>query len=52
MCYNSLCVQAVQLVNAQSAAAACVFLVPLQVLHKRVCEYLELDTRVEVLNTR
>ncbi|WIA14005.1 hypothetical protein OEZ85_002566 [Tetradesmus obliquus] len=24
----------------------------LQVLHKRVCEYLELDTRVEVLNTR
>jgi hypothetical protein len=24
----------------------------LQVLYKRVCEYLELDTRVEVLNTR
>lgn len=24
----------------------------MQVLHKRVCEYLELDTRVEVLNTR
>jgi hypothetical protein len=36
---------------AAAAAAVCCF-VPLQVLHKRVCEYLELDTRVEVLNTR
>lgn len=25
---------------------------PAQVLYKRVCEYLELDTRVEVINTR
>jgi hypothetical protein len=34
------------------ATAEYVLCVLLQVLYKRVCEYLELETRVEVLNTR
>jgi hypothetical protein len=42
-----------QFYSATAAAAVTPFpSFPLQVLHKRVCEYLELDTRVEVLNTR
>jgi uncharacterized Rmd1/YagE family protein len=35
-----------------SRCCCCIHFNATQVLHKRVCEYLELDTRVEVLNTR
>lgn len=37
---------------AQGVRALTGVVVLLQVLYKRVCEYLELDTRVEVLNAR
>jgi hypothetical protein len=36
----------------QPACTACALLYCCQVLYKRVCEYLELTTRVEVLNNR